>query len=95
LKAVAVKQEASEKHLASLIEALSKQISAQFESLNRKTSAQIEALKEHMAIQGDLLPRVVDGLCAEVRLELSTMRSELRLEIRESIAPLSERIAVL
>ncbi len=95
LKAIAARQEVAEKHLVSLIEAQGKLVEAQGKHLGRLVEMQGESLRNQMATQSDLLLRMVDGFRAEVRLELSNIRSEPRLEMRDHVAPLSERAAVL
>jgi hypothetical protein len=58
-------------------------------------AAKQDAMEKHMALQHDVLIKMLEAFRAEMRSELLSLRAATQLEVQRQIAPLSERVAVL
>ena len=58
-------------------------------------AARLDGLEKHMALQHDVLIKILEAFRAEMRSEFLSLRAANQLEVQRQLAPLSERVAVL
>ena len=58
-------------------------------------AAKQDAMEKHMALQHDVLIKLLEAFRAEMRSEFLSLRAANQLEVQRQLAPLSERVAVL
>ncbi len=58
-------------------------------------AARLDSLEKHMALQHEVLIKLLEAFRAEIRSEFLSSRAANQLEVQRQLAPLSERVAVL
>jgi hypothetical protein len=58
-------------------------------------AARLDGLEKHIALQHDVLIKILEAFRAEMRSEFLSLRAGNQLEVQRQLAPLSERVAVL
>ena len=58
-------------------------------------AAKQDAMEKHMALQHDVVIKLLEAFRAEMRSEFLSLRAANQPEVQRQLAPLSERVAVL